>query len=117
VPSDDTVESVRARPRDSRVAFYYAYTLDSPAMIMRILEVGSQYLVGFRDSDDAPFDGSKTYKVALPQGNPAKAFWSLTLYDNQTRSMRKGVTGLARASPLRCSRVGAAGSIRPLFPG
>ena len=34
-----------------------------------------------------PFDGAKTYKVTLPKDIPAEAFWSFTLYDNQTRSM------------------------------
>ena len=76
-----------ARTLDSRTAFYYAYTLDSPGMIMRIRGVGSQYLMGFLDEDKEPFDGAKTYKVTLPKGIPAAAFWSLTLYDNQTRSM------------------------------
>jgi hypothetical protein len=76
-----------ARTLDSRTAFYYGYTLDSPGMIMRIPEVGSQYLMGFLDSKGNPFDGGKTYKVTLPKGIPAQAFWSFTLYDNQTRSM------------------------------
>jgi hypothetical protein len=76
-----------ARTLDSRTAFYYAYTLDSPGMIMRIPDVGSQYLMGFLDADKNPFDGAKTYKVSLPKGIPAQAFWSLTVYDNQTRSM------------------------------
>ncbi|MCG6156376.1 DUF1254 domain-containing protein [Rubinisphaera margarita] len=72
---------------DSRTAFYYAYTLDSPGMIMRIPGVGSQYLMSFLDGDGKAFDGAKTYQVTLPKGIPAAAFWSLTLYDNQTRSM------------------------------
>jgi hypothetical protein len=76
-----------ARTLDSRTAFYYAYTLDSPAMIMRIPDVGSQYLIAFLDPNGDPFDGAKTYKVALPKDIPARAFWSFTLYDNQTRSM------------------------------
>jgi hypothetical protein len=76
-----------ARTLDSRTAFYYAYTLDSPGMIMRIPDVGSQYLMGFLDSNRNPFEGAKTYKVTLPKGIPARAFWSLTLYDNQSRSM------------------------------
>jgi len=76
-----------ARTLDSRTAFYYAYTLDSPSMIMRIPDVGSQYLMGFLDSDGNPYDGGKTYKVKLPPNIPARAFWSLTVYDNQTRSM------------------------------
>lgn len=76
-----------ARTLDSRAAFYYGYTLDSPGMIMRIPEVGSQYLMGFLDAEGTPFDGARTYKVTLPKGIPARQFWSFTLYDNQTRSM------------------------------
>lgn len=76
-----------ARTLDSRTAFYYSYTLDSPAMIMRIPDVGSQYLIGFKDAGGNTFDGGKTYKVTLPKGIPARRFWSFTLYDNQTRSM------------------------------
>jgi hypothetical protein len=76
-----------ARTLDSRAAFYYAYTLDSPGMIMRLPGVGSQYLMGFLDSKNEPFDGASTYKLTLPKDIPARAFWSITLYDNQTRSM------------------------------
>ncbi len=76
-----------ARTLDSRTAFYFGYTLDSPSMIMRIPDVGSQYLMGFLDSEGIPYDGGKTYKVTLPPNIPARAFWSLTVYDNQTRSM------------------------------
>ena len=76
-----------ARTLDSRTAFYYAYTLDSPGMIMRIPDVGSQYLMGFLDAEKHSFDGAKTYKVTLPKDIPARAFWSFTVYDNQSRSM------------------------------
>jgi hypothetical protein len=86
-----------ARTLDSRTAFYYAYTLDSPGMIMRIPGVGSQYLMGFLDADGNPFDGAKTYKVTLSKGIPAAAFWSLTLYDNQTRSMLQTAQKYPRA--------------------
>jgi hypothetical protein len=76
-----------ARTLDSKTAFYYGYTLDSPGMIMRLPRVGSQYLMGFLDAEKNAFDGGKTYKVTLPPKIPAAAFWSFTLYDNQTRSM------------------------------
>jgi hypothetical protein len=76
-----------ARTLASRTAFYYAYTLDSPGMIMRLPRVGSQYLIGFLDADKNYFDGGKTYKVTLPKGIPEAAFWSFTVYDNQSRSM------------------------------
>jgi hypothetical protein len=76
-----------ARTLDSRTAFYYGYTLDSPGMIMRIPDIGSQYLMGLLDKDGEPFDGGKTYKAVLPPNIPARRFWSFTVYDNQTRSM------------------------------
>ena len=76
-----------ARTLDSRTAFHYGYTLDSPGMIMRLPRVGSQYLMAFLDAEKNAFDGGKTYKVTLPPNIPAAAFWSFTLYDNQTRSM------------------------------
>ncbi len=50
-------------------------------------DVGSQYLFGIMDGSGEPFDGGKTYKVSLPANIPAAKFWSLTVYDNQSRSM------------------------------
>ncbi|MEU9140273.1 DUF1214 domain-containing protein [Streptomyces sp. NPDC048404] len=54
---------------------------------MRLTGIGSQYLITAADSTGEPFDGSRTYTVHLPAGIPAARFWSVTLYDNQTRSM------------------------------
>lgn len=76
-----------ARTLDSRTAFYCGYTMDSPGMIMRLPNAGSQYLIGFVDADKNYLDGGKTYKVTLPPNIPAAEFWSFTVYDNQTRSM------------------------------
>ena len=108
-----------ARTLDSRAAFYYGYTLDSPGMIMRIPGVGSQYLMGFLDAKGAPFDGSKTYKVTLPKDVPAEAFWSLTLYDNQTRSMLQTPQKFPRAGsqsfPTPAAEAAADGSTTVYF--
>lgn len=54
---------------------------------MRLTNIGSQYLARFFDAGGRPFDGAKSYKVTLPPNIPTARFWSLTLYDNQTRSM------------------------------
>ncbi len=75
------------RTLNGRTPFFFTYTGITPAMSMLLTGVGSQYLVGFADSEDKYFDGGKTYKVTLPPNIPAAKFWSLTLYDNQTRSM------------------------------
>ena len=75
------------RALDARYAFFYAYTGITPAMCMRLTGIGSQYLFTFVDAKKNYFDGARTYKLTLPKDIPAARFWSLTLYDNQTRSM------------------------------
>ncbi|HVD70565.1 MAG TPA: DUF1254 domain-containing protein [Actinomycetota bacterium] len=76
-----------ARTQNARTSFFYAYTGITPAMCMRLTGVGSQYIVAFKDSKGDALDGGKSYRVKLPPDIPAARFWSLTLYDNQTRSM------------------------------
>jgi hypothetical protein len=76
-----------AKQNDARLSFFYMATGITPAMAMRLPGVGSQYLFSAKDAAGDFFDGSKTYKVTLPKDIPAEAFWSFTLYDNQTRSM------------------------------
>jgi len=80
-------ESDGARKLNARTWFFYLATGVTPAMCMRLENIGSQYLAAYLDSKGAPLDGSKTYKVTLPPNIPAARFWSFTVYDNQTRSM------------------------------
>ena len=75
------------RKLHSRTSFLYAATGVTPAMCMRLTGIGSQYLMSVNDADGDPLDGAKTYRLTLPADIPAARFWSVTLYDNQTRSM------------------------------
>ena len=108
-----------ARTLDSKTAFYYGYTLDSPGMIMRLPRVGSQYLMGFLDGNKNDLDGGKTYKVTLPKDILAAAFWSFTVYDNQTRSMLDTPQRYPRAGsqnyPSPAAEPNADGSITVYF--
>lgn len=56
-------------------------------MFRRTPGAGSLYWLGLRDSGGAYLDGGKTYKLTVPQPVPDKLFWSVTLYDTETRSM------------------------------
>ncbi len=71
---------------DARVMFHYPYTAVTPAMALTRAGAGSDYGIAYVDSKKQPFDGSKTYKLHIPANPPAKDFWAVTLYDNQTRS-------------------------------
>ncbi|MGE5260925.1 MAG: DUF1254 domain-containing protein [Actinomycetota bacterium] len=124
-PPEITKEGVKpfpytgARTLDARAAFFYVATGVTPAMIMRLPEIGSQYLFGIFDSDGEPFDGAKTYKVTLPAGIPAAKFWSFTVYDNQTRSMLQTDQRFPRAGsqsyPSPAAEADADGSITVYF--
>lgn len=72
---------------DARVMFHYPYTAVTPAMAKPRIGIGSDYGIAYVDASGQPFDGTKTYKVNLPANPPIKDFWSLTVYDSQTRSM------------------------------
>jgi hypothetical protein len=75
------------RALHSRVAWFYGYTGVTPAMCMRLTGIGSQYVFAFYDADGNRLDGGKNYRVTLPPDIPAARFWSITLYDTETRSM------------------------------
>ena len=76
-----------ARTLNARTMFFYGYTGITPAMCMRLTGIGSQYLIATKDADGKHLDGAQTYRVTLPPDIPAARFWSLTVYDTETRSM------------------------------
>jgi len=71
---------------DARTLFFYAATVNTPAMVMKMVGLGSQYAITTQDSEGNIFDGAKTYKLTIPANVPAKDFWSIVVYDPQTRS-------------------------------
>jgi len=74
------------RNLDARTTFYYGYTVNTPAMIAKIIGAGSQYAIAFADKAGNPFDGAKNYRLNVPANAPVKNFWSVVVYDPQTRS-------------------------------
>ncbi len=92
-PPEITAEGVRQSPSDgarklnSRIVFFYPATGITPAMCMRLTGIGSQYLMATQDADGEFLDGARTYRLNLPPDIPESRFWSIMLYDRQTRSM------------------------------
>jgi hypothetical protein len=87
------------RVLDARTNFYYGVMAVSPVEGMRLSGIGMQYLLATVDAEKQYFDGGRTYRLMLPKGIPAANFWSLTVYDSQTRSMLD--------TPQRYPRVGS----------
>jgi hypothetical protein len=48
------------------------------------MEEEIQYIISF-ESEGNPLDGGKYYKLHLPENIPANNFWSIIVYDNQSR--------------------------------
>ena len=108
-----------ARTLNVRTVMFFGYTYITPAMIMRLTDIGSQYLIQTVDSKGEYFDGGKTYKCTLPKDVPAGKFWSFTVYDNQTRSMLDTPQRYPRAGsqsyPTPAAKAGTDGSTTVYF--
>jgi hypothetical protein len=79
-------DAAGTRNLEARSKFFYAYTVNTPKMMAKIVGGGSQYAVSFTDATGQPFLGSRNYKINVPANVPANRFWSVVLYDPQTRS-------------------------------
>jgi hypothetical protein len=79
-------DGLGGRHLDARTLFFYVATVNTPAMALEMVGLGSQYVTAVQDSDGAFFDGGASYRLHLPPEVPAKDFWSVVVYDPQTRS-------------------------------
>ena len=71
---------------EARSYFFYVATVNTPAMVMKFVGKGSQYAMVDKDLDGNFLNGDKNYKLTIPANVPAKDFWSVVVYDPQTRS-------------------------------
>ncbi len=76
-----------ARLLDARTRFHYFATVITPAMAHAQIGAGSAYTYTAHDGDGEILDGAKTYSLRIPADPPAKNFWSVDIYDTQTRSL------------------------------
>lgn len=71
---------------DQRTRFGWEAIGTSRSMTLQIPGAGSQYICLYTDASGAFVSGENTYKINLPKDIPANMFWSVTVYDNETRS-------------------------------
>ena len=71
---------------EAREKWFYQAVGASPAMFRRDTHAGSLYWLGVHDDTGGQLDGGSTYRLTVPMPVPAKLFWSVTVYDIDTRS-------------------------------
>jgi hypothetical protein len=79
-------DGIAGRDLDARTLFFYKATVNTPAMTVKMVGKGSQYASVDADKAGNALVGAKTYKLNVPAKVPANDFWSVVLYDPQTRS-------------------------------
>jgi hypothetical protein len=72
---------------DERAAWLYEAVTNDPAMHGQKTGKGQVYLGAYKDKDGDWLDGGRNYVLNVPPDAPAEAFWSITLYDVDTRCL------------------------------
>jgi hypothetical protein len=95
VPENADFETAAGLDLEARDRWFAQAIVASPAMFRRQEGAGSLYWLSARDSAGAFLDGAATYRLDVPQPVPGKLFWSITVYDAETRSQLKTDQGKA----------------------
>jgi hypothetical protein len=100
---------------DERTSFFFSAFGTSDGMVNSFVGKGSKYINSFTDKTGAFLMGENTYKLVMPANVPAKDFWSLTIYDAETRSMLKNGTRFPNMDSYRDFKKNKDGSIDLYF--
>jgi hypothetical protein len=100
---------------DVRNNVYYMAAGNSPAMMAKNVGQGSQYLWTYRDAKGDFLDGGKAYRMHVLPNIPAKAFWSVVVYDALSRSELQNGQPLPSVSSYVNPKINADGSVDVVF--
>jgi hypothetical protein len=96
---------------DGRAAWFYEAVTNDIAMHGQETGWGQVYLAAYQDSDGDWLDGGVNYVLNVPANAPVEAFWSMTLYDVDTRCIIKNEQGIADRSSRMDLLVNEDGSV------
>lgn len=72
---------------DERAAWFYEAVGSSAGLCTKTPGFGQVYLASYKDRDGRWLTGNQQYRLVVPPYVPAKQFWSVTAYDNDTRAL------------------------------
>lgn len=100
---------------EERTTFFYEVMGASNGVVTTTPGAGSAYLAVYHDKDGRAFDGAKAYRLRVPPNPPAKLFWSVTLYDIESRGLIQNPQEIADRSSRHDLRWNADGSVDLVF--
>jgi len=100
---------------DERSQFFYSAFGTSAGMVKAFVGKGSKYINSYTDNNREFLHGGNTYRLVLPPNVPVADFWSLTIYDNETRAMLKNGTRFPNIDSYKELKTNADGSIDLYF--
>ena len=103
---------------DLRSKYAFEAIGTAKSMVVSVPGQGSQYIGTYKDSGGNWLSGEHTYRMHLPKDVPANMFWSLTVYDNETRSLIQNDLGRPLVGSVHGAKANADGSFDLYFgPG
>jgi hypothetical protein len=96
---------------DERAAWFYEAVGAGPDMAPKHPGPSSAYLGAYTDQSGDWLDGARSYRLHVPPDAPAKLFWSVTLYDVDTRSLLVNEQKIADRSSRMDLKKNADGSV------
>jgi hypothetical protein len=72
---------------DERASWFYEAVGAGPAMAPKRPGPSSAYLGAYKDKAGRWLDGGNSYRLRVPPNPPIKLFWSVTVYDVDTRAL------------------------------
>jgi hypothetical protein len=100
---------------DQRSKYAFEAIGTAKSMVVAVPGQGSQYIGAYQDSEGNWLSGEHTYRIRLPKDVPANMFWSLTAYDNETRSLIQNDLGRPLVGSVHGAKANEDGSYDAYF--
>ena len=98
-----------------RSAWFYEAVTNTKGMVSKTPGLGQTYLGAYTDSQGNWLDGARNYRLHVPANPPAKQFWSITVYDIDTRALIDNPQRKADISSRQDLKKNADGSVNLYF--
>jgi hypothetical protein len=115
ISEDPTFHSADYLLIDQRTRYGFEAIGTSKSMTVAAPGQGSQYIGVYQDDKGQWLTGDSTFSIRLPKDIPAANFWSLSVYDNHSRSLIQNDKGRATVGTVHGTVANADGSVDTYF--